>query len=65
LLPDGRNGQKPYAVLHSAIQQEKVVGLTQAVISNREQLVVLRPVGRLLTISVLHYDAAIRPAAAE
>ena len=42
----------------------KVVGLAQVVISNREQLVVLRPVGRLLAISVLHYDAAIRPEAA-
>ncbi len=33
----------------------------QVVISNREQLVVLRPVGQLLTVSVLHYDAAVRP----
>jgi DNA end-binding protein Ku len=64
LLPDGKQGQKPYAVLHKAMQNEKVVGLAQVVISNREQLVVLRPVGRLLTISMLHYDAAVRPAAA-
>jgi DNA end-binding protein Ku len=64
LLPDGKQGAKPYAVLHKAMQTEKVVGLAQVVISNREQLVVLRPVDRLLTISVLHYDAAVRPAAA-
>jgi DNA end-binding protein Ku len=42
----------------------KVVGIAQVVISNKEQLVVLRPVGRLLTISVLNYDAAVRPASA-
>ncbi len=64
LLPDGKQGEKPYAVLQKAMQTEKVVGLAQVVISNREQLVVLRPVGRLLAISVLHYDAAVRPAAA-
>jgi DNA end-binding protein Ku len=64
LLPDGKHGHKAYAVLQRAMKDENVVGIAQVVISNREQLVVLRPVGRLLTISVLNYDAAIRPAAA-
>jgi DNA end-binding protein Ku len=63
LLPD-KNGNKPYAVLQRAMTEGKVVGIAQAVVSNKEQLVVLRPVGRLLTISVLNYDAAVRPAAA-
>jgi Ku protein len=63
-MPDGKNGNKPYAVLQRAMSQENVVGLGQVVISNREQLVALRPVGRLLTISILQYTAAIRPAAA-
>jgi DNA end-binding protein Ku len=63
LLPDGEHSNKAYAVLQRAMAEEKVVGIAQAVISNREQLVVLRPVGRLLTISILHYDAAVRPAA--
>jgi DNA end-binding protein Ku len=64
LLPDGKHAHKPYAVLQRAMTEENVVGLAQVVISNREQLVVLRPVGRLLTIAVLNYDAAIRPAGA-
>jgi DNA end-binding protein Ku len=63
LLPDGRQGEKAYAVLQRAMAQDNVVGIAQALVSNREQLVLLRPVGRLLTISVLHYDAAVRPAA--
>ena len=62
LLPD-KHGDKAYAVLQRAMSEDKVVGIAQAVISNKEQLVLLRPVGRLLTISVLNYDAAIRPAA--
>src|SRR4051812_35323360 len=64
LLPDGKQGDKPYAVLQEAMKRENVIGIAQVVISNREQLVVVRPVGRLLTVSVLHYDAAIRPSAA-
>src|SRR4051794_591173 len=60
LLPDGTLGDKSYAVLQKGMTDANVVGLAQVVISNREQLVVLRPVGRLLTVSVLHYDAAIR-----
>jgi DNA end-binding protein Ku len=62
LMPDGRQGQKPYAVLHQAMVEEKVCGLAQVVISSREQLVLLRPVGPLLTISVLNYSDAVRPA---
>jgi|SRR4051794_27445478 non-homologous end joining protein Ku len=46
------------------MKKENVVRIAQVVISNREQLVVLRPVDRLLTVSILHYDAAVRPAAA-
>jgi DNA end-binding protein Ku len=64
LLPDGKHGEKSYAVLQRAMTDGKVVGLAQVVISNREQLVVLRPVGRLLALSVLHYDAAVRPESA-
>ena len=64
LLPDGKQAEKPYAVLRAAMAKDKVVGLAQVVISNREQLVVVRPIERLLAVSVLHYDAAIRPASA-
>jgi DNA end-binding protein Ku len=62
LVPDGRQAQKPYAVLHQAMSAEKIWGLAQVVISNREQLVVLRPIDRLFLISVLNYADAIRPA---
>jgi DNA end-binding protein Ku len=60
LLPDGKNGEKSYAVLQQSMAKQKVVGLAQVVISNREQLVLLRPIGRLLAASILTYDAAIR-----
>jgi DNA end-binding protein Ku len=61
LIPSGAAGQKPYALLHRAIVDAGVVGLAQVVISNREQLVALRPIDRLLAASVLQYAADVKP----
>jgi DNA end-binding protein Ku len=60
LTPNGRAGEKPYALLNRAMTDENVVGLAQVVISNREQLVALRPVGKLLAISVMQYVDNVR-----
>jgi DNA end-binding protein Ku len=60
LAPNGKAGEKPYALLNRAMSDENVIGLAQVVISNREQLVALRPVGKLLVISVLNYAANVR-----
>jgi DNA end-binding protein Ku len=66
LTPDGQPGQKPYALLHQALVDENLCGLAQVVISSREQLVVLRPIDKLLAISVLHYAEELnKPAAYE
>lgn len=62
LMPGGRAGEKPYTLLQKAMTAENVVGIAQAVISNREQLVVLRPMGHLLTASVLNYASEMRKA---
>jgi DNA end-binding protein Ku len=60
LLPNGRAGEKPYALLNRAMTEERVYGLAQVVISNREQLVALRTIGKLLAISALQYAANVR-----
>jgi DNA end-binding protein Ku len=60
LMPSGRAGEKPYTLLQKAMAAENVVGIAQAVISNREQLVALRPLGSLLTASVLNYVSEMR-----
>jgi DNA end-binding protein Ku len=60
LAPNGRAGEKPYALLNRAMSEENVVGLAQVVISNREQLVALRPLGKLLAISILQYADNVR-----
>jgi DNA end-binding protein Ku len=60
LTPNGRAGEKPYALLNRAMTEEHVVGLAQVVILNREQLVVLRAIGKLLAISALQYVDNVR-----
>jgi DNA end-binding protein Ku len=66
LLPDGPVGQRPYAVLQQAMANEKEYALAQVVFSGREQLVMLRPVGRLIVMSMLNLDNEMtKPAAFE
>lgn len=64
LAPDGKAGQKPYALLQRALAEENLYGIAQVVISSREQLVVLRPLEKLLAISVLHYAEELNEPAA-
>ena len=60
LLPDGPAGQRPYAVLCRAMRDAGRHALARAVLSGREQLVLLRPLEDLLVLSVLAYDHQIR-----
>ncbi len=60
LLPDGPAGARPYAVLCRAMRDADRHALARAVIGGREQLVLLRPLERLLVLSVLAYDHQIR-----
>src|SRR5262245_40199600 len=59
LVPDGPVGQKPYSVICQAMEQEHRYALAQVVLSKREQLVLLRPMDGLLTMTVLSLDAEI------
>ena len=59
LLPDGAVGQKPYRLLVRGMQESGVHALAQGVISQREQLVLLRPIGDLLGLTVLHHHAKV------
>ena len=61
LTPDGPVGQKPYQILRDAMGQSGLEALAQVVLSNKEQLVLVRPLGRLLVMTVLDYAAAVKP----
>jgi DNA end-binding protein Ku len=60
LLPDGPAAQHPYGVLTEALQQAGRVALGRVVLSSQRQLVLVRPVGRILVVDVLHYPAQVR-----
>jgi DNA end-binding protein Ku len=60
LLPDGKPAQKPYALLHRAMSESKRYGLSQMVMSGRDNLVLIRPVGKVLLASFLHFNHELR-----
>lgn len=62
LLPDGVAGARPYALLRDGMKQNGVCAIAQVVLSGREQLVLLRPVGRMLVMTGLHYPQRVRKA---
>ena len=60
LLPDGEGGVKPYTVLHEAMIKQKKWAVGQAVMFGREHLVLVRPMGKLLSMAFLSYAAEVR-----
>jgi len=62
LLPDGVAGARPYALLRDGMVQNAVVAIAQVVMAGREQLVMLRPHGRMLVMTALHYPQRVRKA---
>jgi DNA end-binding protein Ku len=64
LLPDGAAAQHPYAVLVAALRQSLKAALGRVVLSGSRQLVLVRPVSKLLAMDVLHYPAQVRQASA-
>jgi DNA end-binding protein Ku len=66
LAPDGPVGQKPYAVLHQTMSEQRRQAIAQVVLHGREQLVLVRPYGRLLVMLLLHHDQeVVKPGALE
>lgn len=59
LVPDGPIGQKPYAVLHRGMQEQERYAVAQVVMHGREQVVLLRPLDKLLAMSMLNYHQQI------
>jgi DNA end-binding protein Ku len=62
LLPDGSAARHPYGVVAEALRQQGQWAIGRVVLSTHRQLVLVRPLSRLLVLDVLHYPAAIRAA---
>jgi DNA end-binding protein Ku len=60
LTPVGTAGQKPYAVLQKVMAAENRYAVATMVFAGREHVVLVRPVGGLLVVTVLSYDAQMK-----
>lgn len=60
LAPDGPVGQKPYCLLLEAMKDEKLISVAQVVMHGREQLVMLRPLGKLICMEVLAFKDQVK-----
>ncbi len=60
LVPDGVVGKKPYAMLQQIMSQEKRAAFSTGVFSNKEQILLLRPVGKLIAATFLAYQDEVR-----
>lgn len=59
LLPDGAVAQRPYALLRQSLEKDEQLALAKAVIYGREELVLLRPIEGLLSMTALKFDAEV------
>lgn len=60
LAPDGPVGQKPYQLLLEAMKGEELISVAQVVMHGREQLVMLRPLGKLICMEVLAFKDQVK-----
>lgn len=60
LLPEGAVGQKPYALLFKSMTDNGVHAIAQVVLSGREQIVLLKPLERLIAMCILHHESRVK-----
>ena len=66
LVPDGPVGQRPYAVIHQGMVEQDRYAIAQVVWHGKEQVVLIRPVDGLLTMTGLSYEHQVtKPSAFE
>lgn len=66
LAPDGRIGEKAYVLLRDGLGKLGLHAIAQVVLHGKEKLVLLRPLGKLLAMTMLEYPSHVTaPAALE
>ncbi len=60
LVPDGPIGQKAYTLVRDVMRESGLSGVAQVVLSNKEQLVLLRPVENLIGMFVLRHASEVK-----
>ena len=56
LVPDGKVGQRPFALIQKCLKDDKVQAIGQVVLFGREELVAVRAVDQVLEMTALKYE---------
>ncbi len=64
LTPDGPVGQKPYGLLMKGMEKAGVCAIAEVVISQKEQVVMVRPIDGVLAMTVLNRKDEVKAASA-
>jgi Ku protein len=60
IVPDGKTGIDAFAVIRDAMKDEERVALARVVLSNRERIVTIEPLGKGLLATTLRYAYEVR-----
>lgn len=60
LTPDGEAGRQSYAVIRKVMADDGRYGVATMVLAGRAQVVLIRPIDRLLAVTVLSYDTQLK-----
>lgn len=60
LVPDGPAGQKPFAVMQRVMTESGRYAVGQVVFAGHEETVLLRPLGRLVLMTMLNYESQMK-----
>jgi len=61
LIPANRSAEEAYVVMVDAMQRQGRSGIGQVIFSGKQQLALVRPVDKLLSMAMLNYAAEINP----
>jgi DNA end-binding protein Ku len=59
LVPDGAVGQKPFALIQQCLADGELQAVGRVILFGREELVLVRPVEKLLAMTALKYEAQV------
>lgn len=60
LVPDGKIAQKAYSLLRETLKSDHIRAIAEVILSQREQHVVVRPLGTLLIMTVLQHQQELK-----
>lgn len=60
LLAEGEGGERPYALLYQAIEEEERCAVAQVALSGRDRVVIVTPKDGLLVMYLLNYQSQLK-----